>query len=85
MKVEEYRRTCKSCGKVWHSLVEREKKIQNEMTINQRLHCFYCCNDEVASQYARNKEANETDLDRLKKCPECQSSNYEEEIITFKK
>ena len=55
------------------------------MTINQRLHCFYCCNDEVASQYARNKEANETDLDRLKKCPECQSSNYEEEIITFEK
>jgi len=30
--VKEYKRTCKNCGQVWHSLVSREKKLKRDKT-----------------------------------------------------
>ena len=85
MQVKEYKRTCKECGKVWHSLVSREQQVITELENNfsNGLCSACCCQD--GSQYIRNKEANESELNPLKKCPECQSSNYNEEIITFEK
>jgi len=79
--IQEYRRTCKSCGKVWHSLVEREKAIEKDKKNNQR-DSFQLCNSSTMSQAKHNIAANESELSRLRRCPECQSAIYREEIIT---
>ena len=85
MQVKEYKRTCKECGKVWHSLVDREKQIQGQICCDLCSGFAFCTETGTAAQYSRNADANTSELNRLKKCPECQSSNYIEEIITFEK
>jgi len=79
-KMSEYRRTCRVCGKVWHSLVEREKTINRDIRNNS---CHYClCNPEVDVQADRNAAASKSEISRLKTCPDCHSANYNEEIVT---
>lgn len=92
-EVKEYKRKCKECGKVWHSLVSREEKISKDLKSNT-------CNKQVsgcgmmggnwtalgsATQAERNEQALQSEIDRLKKCPECGSQNYKEEIIIYEK
>ena len=84
--VQEYRRTCLDCGKVWHSLEGREKQIQEEST------CCYCSmcfptrskGDDV-SQDEGTRDERENELVRLRTCPSCQSKNYQEEILTYER
>lgn len=77
----EYKRTCRSCGKVWHSLVSREEQIKRDEQSNNCNVCANCCNPSAQLQAKRNVEANQSELYRLKRCPECGSVNYDE-IIT---
>jgi hypothetical protein len=84
--VQEYRRTCQDCGKVWHSLEGREKQIQREST------CCYCsmCYPRVSkdwdvSQDSRTRDERENELVRLRTCPSCNSTNYQEEILTYER
>jgi len=79
--VQEYRRTCKRCGKVWHSLIEREENIQKEMKGDNCASVIHCCNPEVGAQSRRNVAAHDSELSRLRTCPECQSAHYREEIL----
>jgi tetratricopeptide (TPR) repeat protein len=86
--VQEYRRTCGNCGKVWHSLVQREKKIESGIQFDKT---FCLCNtcsggkssDAVISQSKRNIDAQSSTLDDLRKCPNCGSINYNEEILSY--
>lgn len=81
---QEYKRTCQQCGKVWHSLVEREKQIQAQMKSSGCQMCANTCGDRAATaQYERNIHSQQSEVSRLKSCPNCQSRNYVEEIITF--
>jgi rubredoxin len=99
-KISEYRRKCKLCGKVWHSLVSREGDIKKNITGNKCLQyltgsawvCSSCgsmCGSPLwllgLSHSDRNVQAQETELDRLKKCPKCGSNNYIEEILYYEK
>jgi len=88
-QVKEYKRKCKECGKVWHSLVGREKEIKSSVNSNTCLsagEAMSCCgNMGTAAQAGRNADAQKDVLDKLKKCPECGSSNYEETIISYEK
>lgn len=77
--VQEYRRTCSRCGKVWHSLVAREKQIDTAKTQAAFATLGSCCGDN--SQNMRNIEAGNEDLNRLRQCPDCKSSSYTEEIL----
>jgi RNA polymerase subunit RPABC4/transcription elongation factor Spt4 len=86
----EYRRTCQVCGKVWHSLVSREKQIISNQKSNQMLACggaMQSCGtcgslgSGTQAQGTRNVEANQSELQRLKICPQCSSANYREEIV----
>jgi hypothetical protein len=82
-KIQEYRRTCQQCGTIWHSLVSRENQISSSSQ------CSFCLmgtsigNSGAYGQHQRNKQASESELDRLKKCPKCGSANYVEEIISY--
>jgi hypothetical protein len=78
-KKREYRRTCQRCGTVWHSLVSREKKVKSDTACNN---CdVVTCNRQEQLQAKRNLQASQSELERLRKCPNCQSSSYDEEIL----
>lgn len=86
----EYRRTCQVCGKVWHSLVSREKHVTSRQTNNSLLACGGALQSVgscglfgsgLQAQASRNADANQSELQRLRSCPECSSANYKEEVI----
>jgi uncharacterized Zn finger protein len=84
--VQEYRRKCNSCGKTWHSLVEREKEIERQIKYHGTQGTLACCYDHSAmAQQERNQQQSMNDLEKLRSCPECGSKNYTEEVITYEK
>lgn len=85
--VEEYKRTCRECGKVWHSLVAREKQIQGNIKSNACSGMGATCGGSWggATQSVRNREASEEILDKLRKCPNCGSKNFKQVIIHYEK
>jgi hypothetical protein len=83
--VKEYKRKCNECGKVWHSLEGREKEVQKNIKNNAFSQCAFCGNPGAQLQAKRNVEAGQSELERLKKCPNCGSMNYNEEVIIYEK
>lgn len=85
--VKEYKRTCKECGKVWHSLASREKQIASDVKCNACVQASTACSGNMgaATQSKRNVESQQDLLDKLKKCPQCGSANYKEEEIIYDK
>jgi len=78
--VEEYQRTCLVCGKVWHSLVNREASLINNSILDGCLGVANCCNPIVLLLSSSNVNTYDSELARLKSCPECRSTNYAEII-----
>lgn len=97
MQIQEYKRTCNSCGKVWHSLVSREREMEdiNSTYESKRANSLWglirgkpvrgrdmaCCSSNIDM---KNKESG-TNLENLRKCPNCGSKNYTEDIVTYEK
>lgn len=86
-KVQEYKRKCNQCGKVWHSLLSREEKMKQQSKSDSWVQGLTACGGDLqtASQSQRNREAKEQTLADLKKCPSCGSGDYTEEIIAYDK
>lgn len=85
-KIKEYKRKCKECGKVWHSLASREEEIQDDIKTQGHIGVFTAFGNQAASAQAlRNAQALHDSLDKLRKCPKCGSANYTETITTFEK
>lgn len=78
--IQEFRRTCRKCGKVWHSLSSREAALQRRNAANL-CHAVSCCANPTSAQYTRNAEATQDELARLKRCPNCLSNDYAEEVV----
>lgn len=86
---QEYKRKCKSCGKVWHSLKSMEDSLKSDQNFN------YCLQGIQAGTGNAHKAASEvrrtdirnvqSNISSLKKCPDCGSSNYTEELVTFER
>lgn len=91
--VVEYKRTCNQCGKVWHVLAEREKYLEREKKFNNCNMCasaFSTAGGDSNSwgtwtQTQRNEHALESEMNRLKQCPNCMSSDYTETRIEYEK
>ncbi len=88
--MEEFQRQCQVCGKVWHSLVSREKQIESLQKANALQSCgaaMQTCGScgvigsGTQAQANRNLDANRSELARLKSCPQCGSANFNEKII----
>lgn len=79
--IKEYKRTCKRCGKMWHSLVSREKRLAFSYKAKSCSAAAFCCHPTESQLASRNAGADESEYVRLRKCPECGSSNYEEQIV----
>ncbi len=89
----EYKRKCKQCGKVWHSLVSREDEINKSLRntgCGQFVSALGMCGGRwealgSSAQYSRNADALKEELNRLRKCPKCNSIDYKEEILAHEK
>lgn len=83
----EYRRTCRACRTVWHSLVSREQAVAVSGCADAGLMCnsISMCSspgkDAAFAQHGRNMDANSAELARLQSCPRCGSSAYDQEIV----
>ena len=86
-KVEEYKRKCNQCGKIWHSLVSDEKSLKSGTILDALVGIGTGLSGDLgaSTQSRRNAQAQEEKATSLKRCPKCGSSDYTEEIITFKK
>ncbi|MDG6250358.1 hypothetical protein [Methanocalculus sp.] len=86
MKIQEYKRTCNNCGKVWHSLVERENQIMTSMKFDAASGCLSACyNHSASAQRSHNFDTAMDTLEKIRACPNCGSKNYVEEIIEYEK
>lgn len=86
--VQEYKRVCQQCGKVWHSLIARENQIARNIKSNNCQQSLQACTcspvgNAGAAQSRRNVEANQSDLAKLISCPACNSTNFTQEIISY--
>jgi len=86
-RVSEYRRTCNSCGKIWHSLTSREKQLEQEIATHGFLQSSSACAGHygVTMLSAESQKSCEDLLYDLRRCPNCCSNNYEEEILHYEK
>lgn len=79
--VQEFRRTCKRCGKVWHTSVERENQIVSSTKSGALLGVLNVFNDDAFAQWNRNTQSNISEINRLRSCPECGSANFDQQIV----
>jgi hypothetical protein len=90
--VGEYKRTCRECGKVWYSLESREKKLENQQCWNS---CVTCSSSIALArgkggwggyaQSTHNEQTTDEQLNNLRQCPNCHSTNYFEVLVRHKK
>ena len=81
IKQIEYKRTCNNCGKVWYSSKFREVKLNKQ---SKGVNILAVGGLEAASQVQRTRYASETELEKLKSCPDCNSQDYKEEETRIK-
>jgi hypothetical protein len=90
--VKEFKRTCRNCGQVWHSLESRERELaakragynlQTAGSTMQAMGSCGMCGTSQIPQTSRNADAVGSELDRLKRCPNCSSSSYDEESVDY--
>ena len=74
MEKIEYKRTCKKCGRTWYVPKEYLDKLKSGKNDGTLAIIFF----DVA-QGARNRQAMELEMMKIKMCPECNSSDYLEE------
>jgi DNA-directed RNA polymerase subunit RPC12/RpoP/Zn finger protein HypA/HybF involved in hydrogenase expression len=82
--VIELKRKCKECGKVWHSLANTEFQLQGQlktgrsqgMTAALGMMAGNWSAANTSAQVNRNIAATQSELDRLRCCPNCGSHNY---------
>lgn len=91
--VVEYRRTCNHCGKVWHVLAEREKYLESEKRCNDCNMCASAVGSANGNPYSygtwtqakHNEHTLDSEINRLKQCPNCMSMNYSEKEVRYEK
>ena len=85
LHVKEFKRKCNHCRKVWHVLESREKEIKSAVSSSNCDVMSTCGNPNAQYQAKRNVDAGKTELDKLQKCPECQSADYSEQTMIYNK
>ena len=86
-QVSEYKRVCNECGTAWHSLMAREDEVRKGIKDlkSPTTQCCNMCDSKAQKNSASKIDSFETELDRLKKCPHCNSGNYKEELLVYEK
>lgn len=84
---KEIRCKCNQCGKIWHYSESREEEIKKNISSNVDFApaAFLIYGAGVAAQTNRNADAQKDLLDKLKKCPECSSSDMTKKDIYYEK
>lgn len=80
MEKIEYKRTCNKCGRTWYVPKEYLNKLKSGKTDGTLAIIFF----DIA-QGSRNRQAMEMEMMRIKMCPNCNSSDFLEEIELINK
>lgn len=83
MSVEEYKRTCRACGKVWHSLVSREAEIEFRSQANAAQGAVGCCSPNTSATSIGTGQIIDSELQRIRQCPDCTSANYDQVVTRY--
>jgi len=82
--IKEIKCECNQCGKVWHYLEEDEKKLRSQATNNALLGCSFCCNP-IGALFSNKSIDLQRELDKMKKCPSCNSADITKTMIYHEK
>lgn len=84
-KIMEYRRKCNKCKKVWYSQSRLENSADNSKRVNAfvALGTIFSNNITAATQAIRNSDAQEAIINSLRKCPNCGTTDYKEEVTYY--
>jgi hypothetical protein len=79
----ELRRTCKSCGNVWHVETKEIRDLKKKKKENEKKSKYQGLMGAPAAGNISEKNRQDAveKLKKLNKCPECRSSNYKEEKV----
>jgi len=83
--VREWHCTCHNCDKKWNYLDNVEKKMKSQVSTNACVQLGSCCNPCVGLAASNANTQLDKQIQELKQCPECKSSNVKREARYFKK
>jgi|SRR3989344_1227762 len=87
--IKEWFCKCKHCGEKWHYLDDVEKKMKSQKEVNSCLQeGELCCNPRPCTTWSITTNAStqlKKQLNELRQCPKCKSSNVTCEAKYFKK
>ncbi len=81
----ELKRTCKACGNVWHIEKDEIENLRRKKKQNKAAGALTALTGNLAasSMSNKNQEDAKQKLKNLNKCPECRSSKFEEEEVSY--
>jgi hypothetical protein len=79
----EFRRQCRACGTMWHSLVSREQQLLTQQKGNACDQVLMCGRPSAQMQAKRSFQATQDEIVRVRLCPKCNSGNYDENIVSY--
>lgn len=83
--IQEYKRTCNSCGKIWHVNVKEYERTGGLLDTIVTIGGTMSGNASAVQQAKRNLDAQRVRKSDMNKCPECSSGNFEQEIVEYLK
>lgn len=82
--VKEWSCKCNNCGKKWAYLDKIEKQMKSQAISNSLMGLGMCCNP-CGAIFSNKSIDTSNEIEKLKQCPKCQSSNAKCEARYFKK
>lgn len=82
--IKEIKCKCNQCGCIWHYLDEDQRKIEKQAVNNAMIGCGMCCNP-FGALFSNKSLDLQRELDKMKKCPKCNSSDVIKTVIYHEK
>jgi len=83
IQIQEYKRTCKACGRTWHSSVAIEKRLKVQGVTSNMMAATSIFNPLLNVVAIKNVRSIQGSLDKLKSCPDCGSHSYIETLVKY--
>jgi hypothetical protein len=83
-KIKEIKCKCNQCKHIWHYLESDEKRLRSQAAGNAMIGCGMCCNP-FGALFSNKSIDIQKDIDKMKKCPKCNSSDVTKSSIYHEK
>jgi hypothetical protein len=75
--VKEWACSCNECDKKWHFLDSTKKQLESIALSNNLIGTSACCGNPIGLYGANKGREFTNELNKLKQCPDCKSTNIE--------